>query len=123
MRRIAVALSAAHSLTGKRENKLTQGHRQKSPKRGDGHVDLVVANTNSDNVGVFLNQGDGSFASQVMYDTGNMPLSSGSYVPSGPGSVAARDFNGDGHVDIATANIYILTIGVFLNLGNGTSCR
>jgi uncharacterized protein (DUF2141 family) len=60
---------------------------------GDGHADLVVANTESDDVSVLLGDGHGAFQSHVDLATGANPV-----------SVAVGDFNGDGHLDIVTAN-------------------
>ena len=42
---------------------------------GDGNLDLAVANRFSDNVSVLLNQGDGTFADDVLYGTGVGPFS------------------------------------------------
>jgi len=68
----------------------------------DGKVDLVVAATsggdgetlfNDGFAYVLIGRGDGTFASPVPYQ-----------VPAGAWRVALGDFNGDGAVDIATAN-------------------
>ena len=57
----------------------------------DGQLDFVVANGGSDNVGVFLGLGNGTFSSQTTYSTG-----SGSY----PWDIAVADFNKDSYLDI-----------------------
>jgi hypothetical protein len=75
---------------------------------GDGRPDLAVANIESGTVSVFLNTGDGTFLSQVMYPVGDAPY-----------AVVVADFDGDGHPDLGVANGEG-TVGVLLNLGNGT---
>ena len=37
---------------------------------GDGHPDLVTANSQTDNVAVFLNKGDGTYEEAVNYESG-----------------------------------------------------
>ena len=76
---------------------------------GDGKPDLVAANSNSNNVSVLLNTttpgtGTLSFAAKQDFDTSN-----------GPVSVAKGDFNGDGKVDLAVANVDSDTVSVLLN--------
>jgi predicted nucleotidyltransferase len=77
----------------------------------DGWLDFVVANYGSDNVGVFLGLGNGTFSSQTTYSTG-----SNSY----PYCIAVADFNKDSHLDIIVCNYLKATIGIFLGFGNGT---
>ena len=77
----------------------------------DGRLDFVVANGGSDNVGVFLGLGNGTFSSQTTYSTG-----SESY----PRCIAVADFNKDSHLDIVVCNYWDSTIGIFLGFGNGT---
>ena len=78
---------------------------------GDGKPDIVVANDGNDNVGVLLNRGNGTFLPQTTYTTGSN---------SAPFSVSLGDVNGDGKPDMAVANSGTNTVGVLLNLGNGT---
>ncbi|CAF1512456.1 unnamed protein product [Adineta steineri] len=78
---------------------------------GDSKLDIVVGNAASNNIGILLNTGNGTFGAQVTYSTG-----SGSH----PYSVVAVDVNGDSKPDIIAANYYLGNIGVFLNTGNGT---
>ncbi|CAF1324597.1 unnamed protein product [Rotaria magnacalcarata] len=40
---------------------------------GDGKPDIIVANTNSNNTGVLLNIGNGTFSAQTTYLTGTSP--------------------------------------------------
>src|SRR6266566_2284396 len=82
---------------------------------GDGKLDLAVANlvTNSglSNVRVLLGNGNGTFQPAVNYGLG-----------SNPSSVAVGDFNGDGKLDLAVANLGGYGNGASLSvlLGNGT---
>jgi len=82
---------------------------------GDHKLDLVVANSLSNTVGVLLGNGDGTFQPVVTYFSGS------SY----PGSLAVADVNGDGRPDILVANecsdnVCDSTVGVLLNNGDGT---
>ncbi|CAF1653199.1 unnamed protein product, partial [Rotaria sordida] len=76
---------------------------------GDSKPDIIVANYGSDNVGVLLNNGNGTFGAQVTYSTGTDPF-----------SVTAADINGDSKLDIIVANYDSNNVGVLLNNGNGT---
>ncbi|CAF4074379.1 unnamed protein product [Adineta steineri] len=78
---------------------------------GDSKPDIIVANYNAFNVGVFLNTGNGTFVAQVTYSTG-----ASSY----PYYVSAGDVNGDSYTDIVVANYWADNVGVLLNVGNGT---
>jgi hypothetical protein len=78
----------------------------------DGYPDLVVANHDpalDNRIAVLLNQGDGTFAPSVFYDTGDRPY-----------WLATGDFNGDGLPDVAVTNYFGASISVFLNVGGGT---
>lgn len=59
----------------------------------DGHTDLIVADRGSNNVSVFLSNGDGTFQPRSDYATGQSPV-----------AVAVADLNGDGAPDLAIAN-------------------
>ncbi len=76
---------------------------------GDNHIDMAVANRNTNNVSVLLNNGDGTYASRVNYAVGIMPL-----------HLFAADLNGDGHVDLAVANSSDADVSILFNNGNGT---
>ncbi|CAF1482548.1 unnamed protein product [Rotaria sordida] len=77
----------------------------------DGCMDIGVANSGTDNIGIFLGYGNFSFASPTIYPTG--PNSS-------PYGVAAGDFNNDTYIDIVVANYGSNNIGIFLGMGNGS---
>ena len=88
---------------------------------GDGRPDLIVANLiptgsvfDPQTVSVLLGTGDGRFAAKVDYPTGGEPL-----------SIALGDLNGDGKLDIVTANWYGPgdwhgSVSVLLGKGDGT---
>jgi hypothetical protein len=74
---------------------------------GDGKLDLIVANLASNDISVFLGNGDGTFQAAVNYVTGSAPR-----------SVGVGDFNGDGKLDMAVANNN--NVSVLLGNGDGT---
>jgi hypothetical protein len=71
----------------------------------DGKLDLAVANLADDTVTLLLGNGDGTFtqASGSPYPVGH-----------GPYAIAAADFNGDGKLDLAVANLSAGTVSVLL---------
>ncbi|CAF1190267.1 unnamed protein product [Rotaria sp. Silwood1] len=75
----------------------------------DSRLDLVVANYKSNNIGIFIGHGNGTFSSQTAYSTGS---------GSGPNSIIIGDFNNDGLLDIVVANFLGNTIGVLLGFKN-----
>jgi hypothetical protein len=77
----------------------------------DGRQDIAVANYGTNNVGILLGNGDGTFASETTYSTG---------VDSSPKSVAVGDFNNDSRLDIAVANLLANNVGILLGYGDGT---
>jgi hypothetical protein len=81
---------------------------------GDGHLDLAVANGDSDTMSVLLNQGDGTFRAAQNYTVGFRPE-----------FVAVGDFDGDGHLDLAAADNVTVDnpqgmVSVLLGQGDGT---
>jgi len=68
---------------------------------------LVTANFSSNTVSVLLGKGDGTFMPHVDYATGL-----------GPQPIAVGDFNGDGNLDVVTAEDS--TVSVLLGNGDGT---
>ncbi len=76
---------------------------------GDGKADLAVTNGSSSTLSIFINNGDGTFATKVDYAT-----------DSNLRGVAIGDLNGDGKVDLVVTNTGVSYVSVFLNNGNGT---
>jgi hypothetical protein len=60
---------------------------------GDGKLDVVVCNFNSNNVSMLLGNGDGTFGSRADFTSVNLPW-----------AVAAMDFNNDGRLDFGVTN-------------------
>ncbi|MCK6602767.1 MAG: FG-GAP-like repeat-containing protein [Bacteroidetes bacterium] len=76
----------------------------------DHYIDLITANYGLNNVAVFLNNGDGTFAAKVFYATGTHPF-----------RITSSDLNGDGYYDLITANYETANnVSVLLNNGDGT---
>ena len=76
----------------------------------DGDLDLVTTNFFSNSISVFLNNGKGNFALAP-----GSPFAAG--VGFNPRSAALGDVNGDGYLDIATANSSSNSATVLLNNG------
>ncbi|CAF3960764.1 unnamed protein product [Rotaria sp. Silwood1] len=77
----------------------------------DGQLDIIVANHGTDNVGIVLGHGNGTFTELITYSTGH---------DSNPSSIAIGDFDNDSYADIAVANAGTNNVGVLLGYGNGT---
>ncbi|CAF3995466.1 unnamed protein product, partial [Rotaria sp. Silwood1] len=77
----------------------------------DARLDITVANYGSNNVGVLLGNGDGTFAALVTFSMGAL---------SGPYAMAIGDFNHDTRWDITVANYGGNNVGVLLGNGDGT---
>ncbi len=75
----------------------------------DGHVDIVVANTQDTTISVLLGNGDGTFQPATHYENGF----------SGRG-IAVLDFDGDGDTDIAATAASSNYMRLFANQGDGT---
>ena len=78
---------------------------------GDGKLDLAVANVGSNNVTIFLGNGNGTFT-----PASGSPVAVGS----GPNAVAVGDFNGDGKLDLAVSNSASNNVTILLGNGDGT---
>lgn len=78
---------------------------------GDDNPDIAVANSDADNIVLFLSYGNGTFSKKIVYSTG---------IDSNPYSIVAGDFNNDEHDDIAVANFGTNSISLFFGYGNGT---
>ncbi|MBW4463854.1 MAG: VCBS repeat-containing protein [Pegethrix bostrychoides GSE-TBD4-15B] len=80
---------------------------------GDGNLDLVATLTSAaltNNLGLFLGSGSGSFQTATLLATGGLD----------PLSVITGDFNGDGNADIATANFGSDSVSLLLGDGTGS---
>jgi len=75
----------------------------------DTRLDMVVANYDSNNVGIFLGHGNGTFANEIKYSTGSSPQ-----------SVAVGDLNNDAILDIVVANSGTNNVVILIGYGNGT---
>ncbi len=82
---------------------------------GDGKADLVVANSGLYNILVVSGNNDGTFNSTFNVID--------SYPDRCPVSVVTGDFDKDGKIDFAVANLVSFTVNVFRNNGNGTFQR
>jgi VCBS repeat protein/putative Ig domain-containing protein/FG-GAP repeat protein len=71
----------------------------------DGKLDLAIANYGDGTVTLLLGNGDGTFA-----QASGSPYSVGAY----PYRIAAADFNGDGKLDLVTANLSNGTVSILL---------
>ena len=82
---------------------------------GDNNADLAVSNYGTHSVSVLLGNGDGTFQAKQDYDVSVAGIN--------PNEVITADFNGDGKIDLATANIGTELAralgGVAVLLGNG----
>ena len=82
---------------------------------GDDKADLAVSNYGQHTVSVLLGKGDGTFQDKQDYGVGVAGVN--------PNEVITADFNGDGKIDLATANIGTELAralgGVAVLLGNG----
>ena len=76
----------------------------------DNYLDLAIANYGTNNIGILLGNGNGTFANQIILSTG---------LGSHPLSIVAGYFNNDTLLDIAVANSGTNNIGILLNNGNG----
>ena len=77
---------------------------------GDGNRDLVVTDLDTSQISVLFGNGDGTFAAPVDYSFGSGLK---------PFDLVTGDFNGDRKPDVAVADGYNNTLGVFLNNGSG----
>jgi hypothetical protein len=73
-------------------------------------LDIIVANSNTDNIGIYFGSRNGTFENFTTYSTG---------IASYPVSVIVGDFNDDSIPDIVVANAGTSNIGIFIGYGNG----
>ncbi|MEG4280532.1 VCBS repeat-containing protein [Microcoleus sp. MON1_C1] len=101
----------------------------------DGKLDLVIANSQSNNVWIRFGNGTGSFTqAPANFDPGPfIPPVGGGFggtytntfksdfnVGTNPQSVVAGDFNADGKLDVATANSGSNNVSILLGTGTGS---
>ena len=80
----------------------------------DGHLDIAVVNSATDNIGIFLGYGNGRFRTPLNYlDT----------LGSNAQSIVVADFNQDNHVDVVVANHDTNDISILIGYGNGSFTR
>lgn len=77
----------------------------------DGGPDILIANSGSDDVTVLLADGEGSFEPAL-----GSPFPTGE----GPGSLATADFNGDGSLDLVSANFVSDDVSILFGDGAGS---
>lgn len=76
----------------------------------DGNPDLAITSTTLNSVAVLLGNGSGGFASAA-----GSPFATGQR----PETIVAADFNGDGRLDLATANALSDDVTILLGTGTG----
>lgn len=79
---------------------------------GDGRIDIITANSTtpgSHGVSILLSNGDGTFQPASNFVTNTDPT-----------DLVIADFNGDGKLDVATANRSAGTLSILLGNGDGT---
>jgi hypothetical protein len=78
---------------------------------GDGFLDIVTTNQNSNTVGLLLGDGNGGFGTASTYSTG---------AGSSPFGITTADMNKDGKADVIVADFGTNNVSVFLGQANGT---
>jgi uncharacterized protein (TIGR03437 family) len=81
---------------------------------GDKIPDLAVANQSDNTVTILLGDGKGNFAATQLGPSANGTFPTGA----NPSAITSADFNGDGNMDLAVANVSDNTVTILL--GNGT---
>ncbi|MDD9934737.1 MAG: FG-GAP-like repeat-containing protein [Myxococcales bacterium] len=81
---------------------------------GDGYIDLMIVNEDSLDLRIFMNRGDGSGTFEPYTETPIVPLDQRAS-PS-----ETTDFNGDGVLDLVTANLDANNLSILFGNGDGT---
>jgi hypothetical protein len=81
---------------------------------GDGHLDLMIVNEDSLDLRIFMNKGDGTGTFRPFTEKPIVALDQRSS-PS-----ETTDFNGDGKVDLVTANLDANNLSILIGNGDGT---
>ncbi|CAF0789803.1 unnamed protein product [Adineta ricciae] len=76
----------------------------------DQRLDIIVVNSGTNNIGIFLGSKNGTFSDQITYSLD---------VHAQPSSVVILDINNDTYLDIAVANFGSSNIAVLFGDGNG----
>jgi len=76
----------------------------------DSFTDIIVANSMTNDITVFVGLGDGTFSIFISYSTG---------IASQPMSVAVGDFNRDNRLDIVVGNFGTNNVCILFGYGNG----
>jgi Bacterial type II and III secretion system protein/FG-GAP-like repeat len=84
--------------------------------RNNGMNDLIVSNGADNTLSVLLGNGDGTFATQVLYDTGTDPVS----IATGEFDNGAAATNSNDFIDLAVADKSANTVSILLGNGDGT---
>jgi FG-GAP-like repeat/Abnormal spindle-like microcephaly-assoc'd, ASPM-SPD-2-Hydin len=75
----------------------------------DGKLDLVMSSVFNDGAAVLMGNGDGTFQTAVVYQTGDQPY-----------FFTTADVNGDGNTDLAVVDSYGNYVTILLGNGDGT---
>ena len=78
---------------------------------GGGNLDIAYVNLNSNDMGVRMGNGDGTFGAETLYDFGSNVDTT---------SVAAGDIDGDGELDLAVSLLATHELALFSGNGDGT---
>ncbi|HLP10576.1 MAG TPA: HYR domain-containing protein [Flavobacteriales bacterium] len=83
---------------------------EKGDFNNDTHQDLVIGinTTGTNNIGLLLGDGDGSFGAVTTFTAGGNPR-----------FIKAYDFNSDGNLDFAVANNFTHNVSIFIGNGAG----
>jgi hypothetical protein len=71
---------------------------------GDGDLDLITADSSSNQLSVFFNNGSGVFGAAISYATGSQPY-----------SVTSADLDSDGDIDLISADTSSDELSVLMN--------